>query len=68
MDTAPRDGTKILMSGRGPNGTDSAVIQSADEAWLVMGDRYSDEELGIGHPEVVMGWLPIHALPEGGAK
>jgi hypothetical protein len=62
MDTAPRDGTKILVAGRGPDGEDCEAIEWTDEARLVLEEEFS------GHPEVVMRWLPIPALPEGGAK
>jgi hypothetical protein len=56
MDTAPRDGSRVLVG----NGRNSPVFaRFIDRQWR------SDERLGIVRPSH---WLPIPALPEGGAK
>lgn len=54
MDTAPRDGSRVLVG----NGRNSPVFaRFIDRQWR------SDERLGIVRPSH---WLPIPALPEGG--
>lgn len=67
MDTAPRDGTRFLVLNCGPVGPEGSVIRSKGDGWAGCdGWEYSDRELGIGHPECTVRWLPIPALPEGG--
>lgn len=56
METAPRDGTLILVGWKGAS---PALVYCMDGTWLERETRY---EIHIEH---ATGWLPLPALPEG---